>query len=93
VISPVIPTTNAGIAIVLIPDNYNVNARAENSTNAAVLQVLVSGSQWTAVGRTIDNTWVLIQLNGAQVGWVFVATVITDPAQVALLPIVVTNSY
>ncbi len=93
VASPVIPTTIAGIAIVLIPDNYNVNARAENSTNAAILQVLVSGSQWIAVGRTIDNTWVLIRLNGEQVGWVFVATVITDPEQVALLPIVVTNSY
>jgi hypothetical protein len=81
------------MAIVLIPDNYNVNARAENSTSATVLQVLVSGSQWIAVGRTIDNTWVLIRLNSEQVGWVFVATVITDPEQVALLPIVVTNSH
>ncbi|MEZ4673568.1 MAG: J domain-containing protein [Caldilineaceae bacterium] len=84
----VVPTTTAGRAIVIIPGNYNVNARADTSTDAEVRQVLVSESRWIAIGRTIDSTWLLIQLNQTQVAWVFTTTVVTDPTQVAQLPIV-----
>ncbi len=89
---PSIPTTVAGNAIVLIPDSYNVNARADISVNADVLHILVSGTQWVAVGRTIDSTWLLIRLPDEQYAWVFTTTVITDPDQVILLPVVLPES-
>ncbi len=85
---PAIPTTVIGNAIVLIPNNYNVNARADISVNADVLQILISGTQWVAVGRTIDSTWLLIRLSNGQFGWVFTTTVMTDSEQVRLLPVV-----
>ncbi len=87
-----IPESESGLATVLIPSNYNVNARSQTSVNSEVLEILKSGTQWTAVGRTIDSAWLMIRLRGDQYAWVFTSTVLTDPQQVAQLPIIFSTS-
>lgn len=83
----------ADTAVVIIPDTYNVNARNDISTEADVVQVLISGTQWIAVGRTLDNAWLLVHLGDGRFAWVFTTTVLTDSRQVNRLPIAVPDSY
>lgn len=51
------------------------------------------GSQWRAIGRTIDNTWLLVQLDQNRVAWVFIEVVEVDLKLVPTLPMVVPPSY
>lgn len=79
--------------IVLIPDTYHVNARSDISVNAEIVQVLVSGTQWPAVGRTIDSTWLYLQLDNERFAWVFRETIGVSLEVVNALPIIVPDAY
>ena len=73
--------------LVTVPANYYVNGRADILVESTVLQILPSGSQWVAIGRTPDACWLLLQVDKEQLAWVSTTTVIiTD--DVAALPIV-----
>jgi hypothetical protein len=88
--TPTITPTTVPV-FVTIPEDYNVNARATTSTTAEVLQILIAGTQWRAIGRTIDNSWIFIQLDSQRSAWVFTTTVLTESIQIATLPIIVTT--
>ena len=90
---PSTPTAIAGRAAVIVPDRYNVNARADVSTNAEIVQVLVSGTQWLAVGRTLDNAWLYIRVDNERFAWVFTETVTIDSEEMAYLPVIVPESF
>jgi hypothetical protein len=79
--------------LVTVPDTHQANVRADVSVEAPLVQVLPMGSQWRAIGRTIDNTWLLIQLDQNRTAWVFTEVLIADPALVPTLPMVVPPSY
>lgn len=87
------PTSSGNTAVIVIPDSYNVNARADTSVNATVLQVLVSGTQWTAIGKTIDDSWLYIRLENGQRAWVYTDSVLVDPITISSLPIEVPASF
>lgn len=85
--------TGEGTTAIRIPANYNVNARADISVNATVVQILPSETEWIAVGRTIDATWLYIALSQGQFAWVYTETILVDDAAVNTLPIVVPASF
>jgi len=76
-----------------VPTTHEANARADVSIQAPLVAVLPMGSQWRAVGRTIDNTWLLIQLDQNRTAWVFTEVLIVDMDLVPTLPMVVPPSY
>lgn len=81
-----------GTLLVSVPDNYYVNGRADTLVESAVLQILPSGSQWVAIGRTADADWLLLQVDQEQLAWVSAPSVIVA-ADVTVLPVVkVTNN-
>lgn len=51
------------------------------------------GSQWHAIGRTIDNTWLLVQLDQNRVAWVYTEVLQVDLTLVPTLPMVVPPAY
>ena len=73
---------------VLTPDAYGVNARATANIAATVVTVLPQNSALLAIGRTVDNDWLQIRLPDEQIVWVFTAAVLTNLADVQLLPVV-----
>jgi len=77
----------------MVPDTHAANARADVSIQAPLIQVLPKGSQWRAIGRTIDNTWLLIQLDQERVAWVFTEVLVVDLHRVPTLPMVVPPSF
>lgn len=79
--------------VITVPNTFDVNTRADVSVQAALVQVLPKGSQWRAIGRTIDNTWLLLQLDNQRVAWVLIEPILVDQALVPTLPIVVPPSY
>lgn len=48
----------------------NVNVRALPTTNAGVIVNVAPGTDITATGRSADNQWIRVNLDG-QVGWIF----------------------
>lgn len=46
-----------------------VNLRQEPSVDARVIGSLVQGTDYTAVGRLADNTWLRILLDDGRIGW------------------------
>lgn len=90
---PVGSVTPSPTLIVTVPDTHRANARADVSIQAPLVQELPMGSQWRAIGRTIDNTWLLIQLDQNRVAWVFTEVLIVDTSLVSTLPMVVPPSY
>jgi hypothetical protein len=76
-----------------VPTTNKANARADVSVHAPLVEVLPLGSQWRAIGRTIDNTWLLIQLDQNRTAWVFTEVLIVDLDLVPTLPMVVPPSY
>jgi len=70
------PTPPLGTLLVTIPGNYYVNGRADTLVEAPVLQILPSGSQWLATGRTLDADWLLLQVTSEEFAWVATTTVI-----------------
>jgi hypothetical protein len=79
--------------VVTVPTTHKANARADVSVQAPLVAVLPMGSQWRAIGRTIDNTWLLIQLDQNRTAWVFTEVLIVDLDLVPMLPTVVPPSY
>lgn len=76
-----------GTVLVVVPDNYYVNGRADTLVESAVLQILPSGSQWVAIGRTADANWLLLQVDQGQLAWVATLSVlVTD--DVTVLPVI-----
>ncbi|MCE7981303.1 MAG: hypothetical protein DYG89_08945 [Caldilinea sp. CFX5] len=73
---------------VVTPDSYGVNARATANIAATVVTVLPRNTAVLAIGRTADNDWLQIQLPDNQVVWVFTAAVLTNPENLALLPVI-----
>ncbi len=47
----------------------NVNLREEPSVDATVIGSLVQGSDYMAVGRLADNTWIRVLLDDGRIGW------------------------
>ncbi len=91
---PAVPTASAlsAGATLRIPAEYNVNARIATSVDAAVVQVLRAETHWLAVGRTIDSSWLYIQLSDGRFAWVFTASIVVDPADVGALPVIIANA-
>ncbi len=79
--------------LITVPDTYDVNTRADVSVQSALIQVLPKGSQWRAIGRTIDNTWLLLQLDNERVAWVLIEAIGVAPDRVTTLPVVIPPSY
>lgn len=77
----------------MVPSTHQANARADVSIQAPLVQVLPMGSQWRAIGRTIDNTWLLVQLDQNRVAWVYTEVLEVDLTLVPILPMVVPPSY
>jgi osmoprotectant transport system substrate-binding protein len=97
IVNPItVATTDAAATVaapaltieVLTPDAYGVNARATANIAATVVTVLPQNSALLAIGRTVDNDWLQIRLPDEQIVWVFTAAVLTDLANVQLLPVV-----
>jgi len=86
---PTVPIT----LLITVPNTFDVNTRADVSVQAALIQVLPKGSQWRAIGRTIDNTWLLLQIDNERVAWVLIEPILVDKALVPTLPIVIPPSY
>lgn len=76
-----------GTLVVTIPDNYYVNGRAESVVEAPVLQILPSGSQWVATGRTPDAGWLQLQVAQDAFAWVAATTVVIT-GDVDTLPVI-----
>ncbi len=87
--APSVNTVDIAAILILVPDNYYVNGRADTLVESPVLQILPSGSQWVAIGRTADTSWLLLEVEKEQLVWVATTTVIAT-SDVATLPIVST---
>lgn len=89
VVAPIRPvqTITPGTLVVAIPANYYVNGRADTVVEAPVLQILPSGSQWVATGRTTDAEWLLLQVAEDEFAWVAATTVVIT-GDVGTLPII-----
>jgi hypothetical protein len=75
-------------AIVLtVPQTFDVNARADTSVESDVLALLLKGTTYRGVARTIDNAWTQIILADGRTAWVFTETMEADIEQIALLPV------
>jgi hypothetical protein len=73
--------------IVSTPATHGVNARNEPNITAAVLQLLPSNTLVPAIGRSSDNSWLLIILpNGAE-AWVFAEAMLYRPEATEQLPV------
>ena len=81
-----------GTLLISVPDNYYVNGRADTLVESAVLQILPSGSQWVAIGRTADADWLLLQVDQEQLAWVSTPSVIVIDDVMVLPVIKVTNN-
>ena len=81
-----------GTLLVSVPDNYYVNGRGDTLVESAVLQILPSGSQWVAIGRTADADWLLLQVDQEQLAWVSTPSVIVIDDVMVLPVIKVTNN-
>ena len=94
IVTGTVATATPSVTLVItVPESHQANARADVSIQAPLVQVLPMGSQWRAIGRTIDNTWLLVQLDQNRVAWVFIEVVEVDLKLVPTLPMVVPPSY
>ncbi|NJN81302.1 MAG: DnaJ domain-containing protein [Caldilineaceae bacterium] len=73
---------------ILVPETHNVMARATNSLRASIVTILGNGSLVTAIGRTVDNTWLQVVVLDGQTAWVHVEAIGVVPESAARLPVV-----
>ncbi|NJN82376.1 MAG: SH3 domain-containing protein [Caldilineaceae bacterium] len=83
--------TTTDTATVTIEAVGGVNARAEPSLDANVIQIVEQGSVLAATGLSEDGEWVQILLDDGGQAWVFKAAVTTTP-DVDDLPVVDPNA-
>lgn len=74
--------------LIVVPSDYNVNARATISIRSELVELLPAGSSWPAIGRTTDSLWILLALSGGRQAWVYRESVIANLDQVITLPVV-----
>lgn len=84
--SPVASPTLESIRI-SIPSTHHVSVRAEPKSQASVIQILESGTQFVAVARTDDMVWLFIVRGQEQPGWVRADSVILHSDRAAELPV------
>lgn len=80
--------TDTAAITVLVASEYGVNARPTTSTESEVLEVLEPETEYTAISRTEDSTWVQIPLEDGTLVWVFTQA-LTLPDDISALPVVV----
>ncbi|MBV7328961.1 J domain-containing protein [Chloroflexi bacterium TSY] len=80
------------LAIVRIPHRHNVNARADTTTHSEALELLTIGTQWVVEGRTVDNAWLQIVLQGERRAWVFAESVDVIRSPIETIPVIVPES-
>lgn len=73
--------------IVSTPATHGVNARREPNVTAEILQLLPSNTLVPAIGRSNDNTWLLIVLPNGEEAWVFANAMLYRPEATERLPV------
>jgi uncharacterized protein YgiM (DUF1202 family) len=81
---PAAPATTAISATVNI--TVGLNAREEPNTTATIVQLLASGSTYSAVARSADNQWVQLVLPDGRLAWAF-AEFLALNGDIATLPV------
>jgi uncharacterized protein YgiM (DUF1202 family) len=77
--------------VLVVPEPYRINVRATTSIDSARIHVLEVGATVTAIGRTVDYSWLQVLLEDGRVGWIYRETIGTEPADVEELPIIYTE--
>jgi hypothetical protein len=90
--TPLPTASDQSVQIVLVvPEPYRINVRATTSIDSARIHVLEVGATVTAIGRTVDYSWLQVLLEDGRVGWIYRETIGTEPADVEELPIIYTE--
>jgi hypothetical protein len=63
-----------------------LNSREEPNTTAAIVQLLASGSSYSAIARSADNQWVQLVLPDGRPAWAF-AEFLALSGDIATLPV------
>jgi DnaJ domain len=86
-----IPPRPFASVLIIIPDDYNVHARFAPLVTATEVRLLPAGTQWFAVGRTPDNSWLSILLADQQTAWILAETIQVEADRLKELPLIATD--
>ncbi len=91
-ITPLPTASDQSVRISLVvPEPYRINVRATTSIESARIDVLEVGATVTAIGRTVDYSWLQVLLADGRVGWIYRETIGAEPADVEALPLIYTE--
>ncbi len=88
IVDPPNPPSGLAWAMVSAPLAYDVAVRAQPTTEAEIVAVLVAGAQVAGIGRTADNGWLQVLLPNGQPAWVATDVVFVDGDYLPGLPVV-----